>query len=101
MQQSSSSNNSLGNHMLARIADALGTALLNIASRLLQYAERQYGGSQPSNAVPSSGELPTDDGLPTDGLPTEGLPENVRALIEELQQDDEIQQDGDSGGSPQ
>lgn len=53
-----------------RIAEALGTALLNLASRLLLYAERQYG-EQISSP-----------------LPPEELPSQVEALLEELARDE-------------
>jgi hypothetical protein len=57
--------------MRARLAEALGTALLRLASRLLRYAERQHG----AQVSPP--------------LPPEELPPRAEALIEHLKNLDE------------
>jgi hypothetical protein len=60
--------------MRARLAEALGTVLLRCASRLLCYAERQYGAQV------------------TPPLPPEELPPRVAALIEDIQRGDSLEE---------
>lgn len=60
--------------MLGRLADWLGSHLLEIAAHLLRYAEHHYG-------------PPADDAsFAPANEPPEELPPRIQALVEELEQ---------------